>query len=186
MSRLEVIRYPDPRLRERCVPVREFGPELSAFVDDLLDTLRPSGGIGLSAPQVGDLRAVFVMDLSDDHSDPRVFINPEILSTERDAWVEESCLSIPGVEGKVIRATRLRVRARDEEGEIFEEELEDMYAVCVQHEVDHLEGRLFIDRLPFFKRFVATRRALRTATKLASASGQEAEAVGSSTDSSRS
>ena len=101
------------------------------------------------------------MDRSGDHSDPRVFVNPEILSRERDAWVEESCLSIPGVEGKIIRATRIRVRAQDEDGEFFEEDLEDMDAVCVQHEVDHLEGRLFIDRLPLFKRLRAVRRARR-------------------------
>ena len=186
MSRRNVIRYPDPRLRERCSRVEEFGPELSALVDDLLDTLRPTGGIGLSAPQVGDLRAVFVMDLSEDASEPQVFVNPEILSRERDAWVEESCLSIPGVEGKVIRATRIRVRAQTEEGEWFEEELEDMYAVCVQHEVDHLEGRLFIDRLPVLKRVMARRKALKASRDPSPARRQEVEAVGSSTDSSRS
>lgn len=161
MSRREVIRYPDARLRAPARRVEDFGDGLTALVDDLLDTLRPSGGIGLSAPQIGDVRAVFVMDLSGDHSDPRVFVNPEILSRERDAWVEESCLSIPGVEGKIIRATRIRVRAQDEDGEFFEEDLEDMDAVCVQHEVDHLEGRLFIDRLPLFKRLRAVRRARR-------------------------
>lgn len=186
MTRLSVIRYPDPRLQEASERVEEFGPELAAFVDDLLDTLRPTGGIGLSAPQVGDRRAVFVMDLSEDHSEPQVFINPEILSRERDAWVTESCLSIPGVEGKVIRATRLRVRAQDEDGEVFEEDLEDMYAVCVQHEVDHLEGRLFIDRLRFFKRLLARRQALRSARRVAADAVQVAGAVDSPTDSSRS
>lgn len=163
MSVREVIRYPDPRLREAAEPVRDFGPDLSTFVDDLLDTLRPTGGIGLSAPQLGDRRAVFVMDLSGDYTDPRVFVNPEILSDERDAWVEESCLSLPGVEAKVIRATRIRVRAQDEDGEFFEEDLEDMEAVCVQHEVDHLEGRLFIDRLSYFKRMRALLQARRGA-----------------------
>ena len=186
MTRRTVVRYPDPRLREESERVEEFGPELAAFVDDLLDTLRPTGGIGLSAPQVGDRRAVFVMDLSEDHSEPQVFINPKILSRERDAWVEESCLSIPGVEGKVIRATRLRVRAQDEDGEFFEEDLEDMYAVCVQHEVDHLEGRLFIDRLPFVKRLRARRQALRSSREVAVGSIQEGDAIDSPTDSSRS
>lgn len=166
--------------------MEDFGPELAELVDDLLDTLRPSGGIGLSAAQLGDRRAVFVMDLSEDHSDPQVFVNPEILSRDRDAWVEESCLSIPGVEGKVIRATRIRVRAQDEEGEVFEEDLEDMYAVCVQHEVDHLEGRLFIDRLPFFKRLRARRQALRVGREADAGSAQDADAVDSPTDSSRS
>jgi peptide deformylase len=85
VTRRTVVRYPDPRLREESERVEEFGPELAAFVDDLLDTLRPTGGIGLSAPQVGDRRAVFVMDLSEDHSEPQVFINPKILSRERDA-----------------------------------------------------------------------------------------------------
>lgn len=152
MARLTILEYPHPALRREARPVEDFGPELSAFLDDLLETLYASGGIGLSASQVGDDRAIMVMDLSGDASDPRVLINPEILDGSRRAWVEESCLSIPGVEGKVIRETRLRVRAHDREGEPFETDLEDMYAVCVQHEVDHLQGRLFIDRLPFFRR----------------------------------
>ncbi len=152
MARLTIRTWPDPILRTQAEPVEDFGPELSDFVDDLLETLHASGGIGLSAPQVGDRRAVMVMDLSENHTDPRVLINPEILEGSRRAWVEESCLSLPGVEGRVIRDTWLRVRALDRAGEPFETELEDMHAVCVQHEVDHLEGRLFIDRLPTLRR----------------------------------
>jgi peptide deformylase len=158
MSRLEIRRWPDPVLRRPTEEVTDFGPELSAFVDDLLETLYASGGIGLSAPQVGDGRSVMVMDLSGDASDPRVMINPEILEGDRRAWVDESCLSLPGIEGRIIRYTRLRVRARDRAGEEFETDLEDMYAVCVQHEVDHLEGRLFIDRLPVMRRILTQAR----------------------------
>lgn len=161
MARLTILEYPHPALRATAAPVTDFGPGLGTLVDDLLETLYDSGGIGLSAPQVGDLRAVLVMDLSGDASDPRVMVNPEILEGSRPAWVEESCLSLPGLEGNVIRQTRLRVRARDRTGDVFETELEDMHAVCVQHELDHLDGRLFIDRLPVLRR-MAAHLALRT------------------------
>jgi peptide deformylase len=117
------------------------------LVEGLLETLRAAGGIGLSAPQVGDPRRVSVIDLSGDGSAPEVFVNPDILARERWAIVEESCLSVPGVEGKLMRATRVRARAVDPTGAPFVRDLEDMHAVCLQHEVDHLDGTLFIDRL---------------------------------------
>jgi len=152
MARRPILRYPDPRLRERASPVSDFDADLGQLLDDLFETLYSTTGIGLSAVQTGDLRQVLVMDLSGTASEPREYINPEILSTSARGIVEESCLSLPGIVGKVIRATQLRVRARDRTGRLFEEELEGMYAVCLQHEVDHLEGRLFIDRLSWFRR----------------------------------
>ena len=124
-----------------------FDASLAGFVDDLLETLYTTEGIGLSAPQVGDVRRVLVADLSDDNSAPQVYINPEILSKTATGIVEESCLSLPGVIGSVMRSTRLRVRAQDATGSSFERDLEAMNAVCLQHEVDHLDGKLFIDRL---------------------------------------
>jgi peptide deformylase len=119
----------------------------------LVETLHQSTGIGLAAPQIGDLRQIIAMDLSETRDDPQIFINPEILTRDVKARVEESCLSIPGVVGNVIRDIRITVRARDVAGHVFERELEDMHAVCLQHELDHLRGILFIDRLPAIERW---------------------------------
>ncbi len=152
MACLTILEHPDPRLRATCDAVTAFDDDLTRLVDDLLQTLAAAGGIGLSAPQVGELRRVSVMDLSGDGSTPEVFVNPEILQRRRWGIVEESCLSVPGIEGKVMRATRVRVRALDPGGAPFERDLEDMHAVCLQHEVDHLDGKLFIDRLSPIRR----------------------------------
>lgn len=152
MAELAILEYPDPRLRLEAEPVTAFDASLGRLIDDLTETLHARKSIGLSAPQVDDRRQVLVIDLSEDGSAPQAYVNPEILS--RAAWglVEESCLSIPGIVGNVIRATKVRVRARDRHGEAFERDLEAMNAVCLQHEVDHLRGKLFIDRLSIFRR----------------------------------
>ena len=152
MALLDLILYPDPRLRRKAARVERFDADLGRLVDDLTETLHHHRGIGISATQVDDHRAVLVMDLSEDRNAPREYINPEILSRETRALVEESCLSIPGVEGNVIRHIQVTVRAQDRHGQVFEEELEQMYAVCLQHEMDHLVGKLFIDRLSLVRR----------------------------------
>jgi len=152
MARLAILEYPDPRLRLRARPVTSFDAGLARLVDDLCETLRASGGIGLAAPQAGDLRQVLVIDLTGGAAQPEVFINPQILASAEPGLVEESCLSVPGVVGNVVRATRVAVRARDRHGGAFECELEGMRAVCLQHEVDHLAGTLFVDRLSLFQR----------------------------------
>ena len=152
MGQLEILEYPDPRLRLQARPVTVFDASLGRLIDGLLETLYASQAIGLSAPQVDDRREVLVMDLSGDASAPQVYVNPEILSKAALGLVEESCLSVPGVVGNVIRATELRVRARDRHGQPFERELRGMDAVCLQHEMDHLAGRLFVDRLSVFRR----------------------------------
>ena len=152
MSQLDILEYPDPRLRQPSVLVEDFDDELRCLVDDLVETMHAMGGIGLSAPQAGVHRQVLVMDLSEDKSSPDVYVNPQIRLTGDLCIVEESCLSLPGIEGNVMRRNRLQVRAFDVRGERFERELEDMYAVCMQHELDHLAGRLFIDRLPLHRR----------------------------------
>lgn len=161
-----ILEYPDPRLRQRSLPVATFDAALRQLIEDLLETLYAKGGIGLSAPQVGELRQVAVADLSGTRSAPRVYVNPEIVTRSRPAIVEESCLSVPGVVGKVLRSTRLRVRARDATGAGFEQDLADMDAVCLQHEVDHLAGKLFIDRLSPLRRLRlwAMARSARQAT----------------------
>lgn len=152
MTQRDVLQYPDPKLQLRSEPVTAFDESLDRLVGDLKDTLYANPAIGLSAPQIGALRQVLVMDLSEDRSAPQVYVNPAILSKTAWGFVEESCLSIPGIVGNVIRATKVRVRAQDPAGKTFERDLENMNAVCLQHEMDHLAGTLFIDRLSFFKR----------------------------------
>ncbi len=146
MPQLEILEHPDPRLRLKSAPVAAFDDDLGRLVDDLIETLHAKNGMGLSAPQVNDQRQIMVMDHSEDQSAPEVFINPEIL--KKSAWgvVQESCLSVPGVVGNVWRATRVEVRAKDRTGKVFEQDLQGMPAVCLLHEVDHLDGKLFIDR----------------------------------------
>lgn len=152
MARLDILEYPDPRLQMRSEVVTEFDNDLGCLVDNLLDTLSAHKALGLSAPQIDDLRQVLVIDVSEDSSAPQVYVNPEILAKSAWGLVEESCLSIPGVVGNVFRATEIRVRAQDQTGEFFESDLKNMNAVCLQHEMDHLAGKLFIDRLSIFRR----------------------------------
>jgi len=152
MARLNILEYPDPRLRIHSKPVSEFSDELNTLIDDLLETMYASKAIGLSAPQANDHREVLVMDLSGDASAPRVFINPEILANSLPCLVEEGCVSLPGLTANVVRSSQVRVRAQDRTGETFECDLSQMEAVCLQHEMDHLVGKLFIDRLSWFQR----------------------------------
>ena len=152
MAQRDILEYPDPRLNLATNPVTLFDDDLGQLIDDLLETLYATKAVGLSAPQIDDQRAVLVLDLSDDASAPQVYINPEILAKAAWGLVEESCLSVPGVVGNVVRATEIRVRAQDRAGETFERDLTGMDAVCLQHEMDHLAGKLFIERLSIFRR----------------------------------
>lgn len=155
MAVREILEYPDPELQRVSEPVTEFDDSVSNLVDDLLDTLYATSGIGLCAPQLGERRRVLVMDLSDEHSAPEVYVNPEILKSALPGFVEERCLSVPGFKANVIRATRVLVRAHDRDGQVVERDLEGMHAVCLQHEMDHFEGKLLIDRLAFLRRLRA-------------------------------
>lgn len=152
MAQLPILEYPDATLRATSSPVTDFDTDLTALVSDLFDTLAVRGGLGLSAPQTGRLQRVLVVHVPDDEYGPMAYINPEILKTAAPGLVEEGCMSVPGVLGNVIRPTQIRVRAQDPRGTCFERDLNGMHAVCVQHEIDHLEGRLFIDRLSWFRR----------------------------------
>jgi peptide deformylase len=152
MARLPILEYPDPRLRTRAQPVDVFDSALSRLVDDLFETMYASRGIGLAATQVDVHRQVIVVDVSGSASAPEVFINPVVLADDAVGMVEESCLSLPGLVGNVARATRLRVAARTRDGGRFERDLEDLLAVCVQHEMDHLKGTLFVDHLSPLRR----------------------------------
>ncbi|MBM4227003.1 MAG: peptide deformylase [Gammaproteobacteria bacterium] len=151
MSHLPVLEYPDNRLREKAVPVTDFGPALRKQVDDLVETLCASRAIGLAAPQTGSNARIIVVDATGSGRSPMAYINPRIMARHLWAVVEESCLSLPGLEGKVKRCLRLTIEAQDPYGTPFSRQLEDMDAVVVQHEIDHLEGVLFVDRLPLWR-----------------------------------
>lgn len=160
MAVLPILEYPDPRLRTRALPVTSFGADLQALIDDLFETMHASKAIGLAATQVDVHRAIVVLDLSGDGSDPRAYINPRILRRSGVGMVEEGCLSVPGVYDSVKRALAIRICAHDRAGVAYERDLDGMAAVCLQHEMDHLDGRLFVDRLSFLRR-LKVRRALR-------------------------
>ena len=153
MAILTILEYPDERLREVGVPVETVNDALRTFIDDMFDTMYESKGVGLAATQVNVQKRIFVMDLSEDKSEPMVFINPEITPlTEEVTEYGEGCLSVPGFYESLDRPARVRVNALDRNGEPFEVECEGLMAVCVQHETDHLDGKLFVDYLSKLKR----------------------------------
>jgi peptide deformylase len=152
MTRLTILEYPDPRLRTRAVPVDVVDDPLRELIDDMLETMYAANGIGLAATQVDVHRRLLVADVSEGRNLPQVFINPEILSREGKATSQEGCLSVPGYYDEVERAERIRVRAQGRDGKTFERDLEGLLAICVQHEIDHLDGRLFVDYLSEMKR----------------------------------
>ncbi len=152
MALLPILEFPDPRLRTRAEPVRNFDRALRQLIADMVETMYAAAGIGLAATQVNVHRQLIVMDVSSEKDQPRVYINPEILTRDGEEVSEEGCLSVPNVFEEVQRAARVRVRARDADGKAFERELEGLEAVCLQHEMDHLAGKLFVDYLTSLKR----------------------------------
>lgn len=152
MAVLEILHYPDGRLRARAQPVAQVDDAVRRLVDDMFETMYAAPGIGLAATQVNRPWRVLVLDVSEDRSGARCFINPEILAREGDEEMEEGCLSVPGVYDRVRRAERVRVRALDRDGRLFELDAEGLLAVCIQHEIDHLDGKLFVDYLSSLKR----------------------------------
>jgi len=152
MARLSILEYPDPRLRTRAAPVTHFDAALKQRIADMFETMYAAPGIGLAATQVDWHHQLIVIDISEDGSDPRVFINPEILSREGKASGQEGCLSVPGIYDDVARAERVRVRYQDADGSTHESDFDGLLAVCVQHEMDHLTGKLFVDYLSELKR----------------------------------
>lgn len=152
MALLPILEFPDPRLREKALPVGAFDEALGRLIDDMLHTMYAAPGIGLAATQVNVRRRVLVIDVSEARDEPLEFVNPQILARDGSARSEEGCLSVPGVFDQIERAARVRVRAQDRRGEFFERDLEGSLAVCVQHEMDHLDGRLFVDYLSDLKR----------------------------------
>jgi peptide deformylase len=158
MSLLDIHVLGSPVLRQVTTPVETVTDELRQLIDDMFETMYAAEGIGLAAPQVGRTERIAVIDIREEGADPFVIINPEIIETEGTARAEEGCLSIPDVYGDVDRATRLVVRALDRDGKPIEIEAHDLLARCLQHEIDHLHGRLFIDYLGLLKRRAALKK----------------------------
>jgi peptide deformylase len=158
MAKLTILEFPDPRLRTRAAPVTVFDAALGRLIDDMFDTMYAAPGIGLAATQVNVHRRLLVLDVSDDQSAPMVFINPEIVESEGSQVYQEGCLSVPGIYADVKRADRVRVRAKDRQGETFEIDADGLLAVCIQHEMDHLAGKLFVDYLSPLKREMVRKR----------------------------
>ena len=166
MAQLLILEYPDPRLKKVATPVTAFTPELQKLVRDMAETMYAAPGVGLAATQVDVHKRLVIVDISEARDDLKVLINPEILSADGEAEQEEGCLSVPGYYDKVKRAARITVRAQNERGEPFELTAEGMLAVCIQHEMDHLLGKVFVEYLSPLKRArLATR--LRKKQKLA-------------------
>jgi peptide deformylase len=152
MARLQILEYPDPRLRTKAKRVEAFDAALAKLVEDMFETMYVAPGVGLAATQVDVHKRLIVMDISDGKTNPQVFCNPEILTQEGVGVTEEGCLSVPGIFDEVKRAANVRARAQDVTGTTFEVELDGLAAVCLQHEMDHLEGKLFVDYLSDLKR----------------------------------
>jgi len=152
MALLNILEYPDPRLRKVAAPVAAVTPEIQKLVHDMAETMYAAPGVGLAATQVDVHKRIIVMDISEARDELRVFINPEIVAAEGEAECEEGCLSVPGYYDKVTRAARVRVRATGADGKPFELEAEGLLAVCIQHEMDHLLGKVFVDYLSPLKR----------------------------------
>ena len=153
MAILNILEYPDPRLRTKAKPVAQVDDKIRTLIDDMLETMYDAPGIGLAASQVDQHIRLVVMDLSEDKSAPQVFINPEfeVLTDETDTY-QEGCLSVPGFFEDVQRPQRVKIRALDRDGKPFELLAEGLLAICIQHECDHLNGKLFVDYLSSLKR----------------------------------
>lgn len=152
LSILTILEFPDERLRKKAVDVKTVDRNIKKLVDDMLETMYSAKGIGLAATQVNVHQRIVVIDISEDKNTPLCLINPEIIEKEGTEESEEGCLSVPGFFEKVKRAEKIKVKALDKEGNSFEFEADDLLAVCIQHELDHLEGKLFVDYISSLKR----------------------------------
>jgi peptide deformylase len=151
MAIRKILHYPDPRLRRQALAIERVDDEIRALIDDLAETMYEAPGIGLAAPQIDVSKRIIVIDISEARNDLRVFVNPEILTRTGEQILEEGCLSVPGIYENVKRAEHVRVQALGRDGHRFELEVSGLLATCVQHEIDHLEGKLFVDYLSRLK-----------------------------------
>lgn len=171
MAIRKILHYPDKRLRIPGEPVTDFGAELQQLIDDMAETMYAAPGVGLAATQIGEAKQLFIVDVSSEGpSDLQIFINPEFIKTEGKIEWEEGCLSFPGVHSDVTRAERVKMRAQDRHGKWFEVEADELLAIALQHEFDHLQGKLMIDHLSPLKR-----RIVHRAMQKRAASGAAAE-----------
>jgi peptide deformylase len=155
MANLDILEFPDTRLRTVARPVEAFDADLDRLINDMFETMYSAQGIGLAATQVNIHKQLLVLDVSETRDQPHVYINPWIIESEGSETCEEGCLSVPGIYAEVSRAEKIRISARDRDGNPFEKELDGMHAVCFQHEMDHLKGTLFVDYLsPLKQRMV--------------------------------
>jgi peptide deformylase len=153
MALLKILRYPDPRLHKVAAPVTEFGQRLAKLVADMAETMYDAPGVGLAATQVDVHERVVVIDTTETHDELRVFVNPEIIwASEEKQVYDEGCLSVPGIYDGVERPSQVKVRAQDAKGEFFELDCDGLLAVCIQHEMDHLMGKVFVEYLSPLKR----------------------------------
>ena len=174
MALLTILEFPDPRLRTKAKTVERVDAALTRLIDDMFDTMYAAPGIGLAATQVDRHVRLVVMDVSDEKNEPRLFINPEIVEREGVQVYQEGCLSVPGIFADVERADRIRLRARDREFREFELEADGLLAVCIQHELDHLEGKVFVDYLSPFKREQVRRKLEKARREAPDAPAQKA------------
>ena len=152
MARLNILHFPDPRLRKKAIPIDTVDDVIRGLIDDMFETMYEAPGIGLAATQVNVQKRVIVIDISEERDQPYAFINPHIIEKEGEIETDEGCLSVPGFFEPVERAERIRVSALDREGNPFELDADGLLAVCIQHEIDHLEGKLFVDYISSLKR----------------------------------
>ena len=152
MQKLDLVFFPDEGLREVCAPVPEMTDDLDRLIDDMFYTMYNAPGIGLAAPQVAVQQRVIVVDVSEDKNQPIALINPEIVGSAGQITWEEGCLSLPGIYAHIDRPSDILVRAMDRDGHMIEMEAFDLMAICIQHEIDHLNGKLFVDHLSGLKR----------------------------------
>jgi peptide deformylase len=149
---LEILEFPDPRLRTVAKPVVLFDQALGNLIDEMLETMYEANGIGLAATQVNQHIRLLVLDVSEERNQPFVYINTEITDREGEQKYEEGCLSVPGIYANVTRSNQIKIKSQDRDGNVFEQEVDGLHAVCLQHEMDHLEGKLFVDYLSPLKR----------------------------------
>ena len=152
MAQLNILHFPDPRLRLKAKPIEKVTDEIRQLANDMLETMYDAPGIGLAATQVNQQKRLIVIDVSEDKTSPLFLINPELIETEGEREFEEGCLSVPEAYETVTRADTIRVHALNLQGEPFEMDADGILATCIQHEIDHLEGKLFVDYLSNLKR----------------------------------
>jgi peptide deformylase len=164
-----ILHYPDKRLRQLAEPVTRFDAELASLLDDMADTMYAAPGVGLAAPQIGVSLRLFLVDVASGENEPsdlRTFINPEIIESHGEVCYEEGCLSFPGIHEEVRRAERVKVRAQDAQGKLFELETDGLLAIAIQHEHDHLNGKLMVDHLSILRRRLVHRSMVKRAAEI--------------------